>query len=57
MISSLSGSGQKIPEPTVHLILRPVAHFANLKQMRSIAFQKSGGPDELERGSVHRAAD
>ena len=40
---------QQIPAPTVHAALRLGARFANLKRVRSIVFEESRGPDELER--------
>jgi len=40
---------QQIPKPTVHAALRLGARFANLKRVRSIVFEESRGPDELER--------
>lgn len=43
---------QKIPEPTIHPVLRLSSHFANLEQMRSVIFQESRSRNELGRWSV-----
>jgi len=40
---------QQAPEPTVHAVLRWDTHLANLKRVRSILFEESCSPDELER--------
>lgn len=40
---------QRVPEPTVHAVLRLDTHLANLKHVRSIVFEESRSPDELER--------
>jgi hypothetical protein len=40
---------QQIPKPTIHGALRLGARFAKLKRVRSIVFEESRGPDELER--------
>jgi hypothetical protein len=38
---------QQVPEPTVHAVLRLGTHLANLKHVRSIVFEESRSPDEL----------
>jgi hypothetical protein len=42
---------QQVPEPTVHAVLRWGTHLAYLKRVRSIVFEESRSPDELERRS------
>lgn len=39
---------QQIPKPTVHAALDLDTHLADLKPVRSIAFEESRSPDELE---------
>jgi hypothetical protein len=40
---------QQVPEPTVHAVLRVGTHLANLKYVRSIAFEEPRNSNELER--------
>ena len=38
---------KQIPKPAVHAIPSPGVHLVNLKGVRSVAFEKSGCPDDL----------